>query len=66
MSLCIPLNVLFLLYLSKARPYSFKYKKKRFRNYIVIFNEGSLILFEFMMLVLGILDRDNKSAFEKE
>ena len=66
MSLCIPLNVLFLLYLSKARPYSFKFKKARLRNYIVIFNEASLIIFEFMMLVLGILDRDKKSAFEKE
>ena len=66
MGLCIPLNVLCLLYFIRARPYSFKYKKRRFRNYIVIFNEVSLILFEFLMLALGILDRDKKSSFEKE
>ena len=66
MSLCIPLNVLCLYYFSKARPYSFKFKKRRLRNYLVIFNEVSLILFEFMLLVLGMLDQDNKSAFEKE
>lgn len=66
LGLCIPLNVLFLLYLSRARPYSFKYKKKRFRNYIAIFNEVSLLMFEFLMVALAILDRDQKTAFEKE
>ena len=52
LGLCIPLNVLFLLYLSRARPYSFKYKKRRFRNYLAIFNEVSLILFEFLIEVV--------------
>ena len=45
MGLAIPLNTLFLLYIIKSRPYSFKFKKKRFRNYIAIFNEVSLIIF---------------------
>jgi hypothetical protein len=38
MSLAIPLNVLALLYFSKSRPYTFKFKKYRIKNYIVIFH----------------------------
>lgn len=66
MSLCIPLNVLCLLYFIKARPYSFKFKKRRFRNYIAIFNEATLIIFEILMLALGMLHRDGFSAAQKQ
>ena len=38
MSLCIPINILSLLYFIKSRPYSFKFHKRRIRNYIAIFN----------------------------
>ena len=66
MSLCIVLNTACLLYFSRARPYSFKFKKRRIKNYIAIFNEVALIIFEFLMLVLAILNRDKVSNTEKE
>ena len=66
MSLCIILNIACLLYFSRARPYSFKFKRRRIRNYIAIFNEVALIVFEFLMLALAILDRDGGTAIEKE
>ena len=43
MSLCIPLNVLTLLYFCRARPYSFKISKYRIKNYFVIFEEVALL-----------------------
>ena len=66
MSLCVILNTACLLYFSRARPYSFKFKKRRIRNYIAIFNEVALIAFEFLMMALAILDRDGATAIEKE
>lgn len=66
MSLCIPLNVACLLYFSRARPFSFKFNKRKIRNYVAIFHEVALIFFELLMLVLGIMDRDLKTAYEKE
>jgi hypothetical protein len=66
MSLCIALNVACLLYFSRARPFSFKYRKRKLRNYIAIFHEVSLIIFEFLLLSLGIMDRDMKTAIQKE
>ena len=56
MGLAIPLNVLTLLYFIRARPYSFKFRKYRIKNYLVIYHEVALILFEFLMLTLGIKD----------
>lgn len=38
MGLCIPLNVLVLLYFCKARPYSFKFKRFRVKNYFAIYH----------------------------
>lgn len=38
MAMCIPLNVATLLYFIRARPFSFKYKKRRIRNYIAIYH----------------------------
>jgi hypothetical protein len=66
MALCIPLNVLCLLYFSRARPFSFKYRKRRVRNYIAIYHEVALIIFEILMLVLGIMDRDLSSSSSKQ
>jgi len=66
MGLCIPLNVLALLYFCKARPYSFKFKRYRIKNYIVIYHEVCLIIFEFLMLTLGIKDSVGATALEKE
>lgn len=66
LSLCIALNVACLLYFSRARPFSFKYRKRRIRNYIAIFHEVALIGFELLMLALAILDRDLKTSFEKQ
>ena len=65
MSLCIALNVASLLYFSRARPFSFKYRKRKIRNYIAIFHEVALIIFELLLLALAILDRDLKSSVEK-
>lgn len=56
MALCIVLNYACFLYFVRYRPYSFKYKKRRIRNYIAIFHEIALIVFEILMLILGILD----------
>ena len=66
MSLCIVLNIACLLYFSRGRPYSFKFKKRRIRNYLAIFNEAALIFFELLMLILAIMDRDGKTAAEKQ
>lgn len=38
MSLCIPLNILCLMYFSRIRPYSFKFMNKRIRNYTAIYH----------------------------
>lgn len=45
MGLAIPLNILTLLYFSRSRPYTFKFKKYRIKNYIVIYHEVCLIIF---------------------
>lgn len=66
MGLAIPLNILTLLYFSRARPYTFKFKKYRIKNYIVIYHEVCLIIFEFLMLSLGVKDSAGATAAEKE
>lgn len=65
MGLCLPVNVLCLMYFIKARPYSFKFRKRRLRNYIAIFHEAALLIFELLMLILGVYDKNMLSAFEK-
>lgn len=65
MGLAIPLNVLTLLYFCRARPYSFKFSKYRIKNYVAIYHEVALIIFEFLMLTLGIKDSANALPAEK-
>ena len=45
MGLAIPLNVLTLMYFCRARPYTFKFRKYRIKNYLVIYHEVALIIF---------------------
>jgi Mn2+/Fe2+ NRAMP family transporter len=59
MSLCLPVNVITLLYFIKAKPYSFKQKNYRIKNYIAIYHEACLIIFELLMLGLGLLQKNN-------
>jgi hypothetical protein len=66
MGLAIPLNVLTLLYFSRARPYSFKFQRYRIKNYVVIYHEVCLIIFEFLMLTLGIKASAGATAADKE
>jgi hypothetical protein len=66
MALAIPLNVLALMYFAKARPYSFKERKYRIKNYLAIFNEAGLIIFEGLMLGLGLLQKNGATPDEKE
>ena len=66
MAVAIPLNVLALLYFSKARPYSFKERKYRIKNYIAIYNEICLIIFESLMLGLGIMQKNLAASTAKE
>ncbi len=56
MSLCIPLNVLTLLYFCKGRPYTFKFRHYRIKNYVAIYHEACLIIFVLLMLILVIKD----------
>jgi hypothetical protein len=58
-SLMIVVNIPVVLYLIKARPYRFKYRRLRIRNYMAIFNEVMLIGFEIGLLVFALMDRDN-------
>lgn len=62
MGLCIPLNVLVLMYFSKARPYSFKFKHYRIKNYFAIFHEICIIILELLLLALGEKDKNNATA----
>ena len=66
MGLAIPLNVLTLMYFCRARPYTFKFRKYRIKNYLVIYHEVALIIFEFLMLTLGIKDTAGALPAEKE
>jgi len=45
MALAIPINFLALLYFSRAKPYSFKEKKYRIKNYIAIYHEACILIF---------------------
>lgn len=62
LSLMIVVNLPVTLYLIKARPYRFKYRRLRIRNYIAIFNEVVLIGFEIGLLVFALMDRDGASS----
>ncbi len=62
MSLAIPLNFLTLLYFIRVKPYSFKYKNYRIKNYIAIYQEVCLLIFELLLLILGVMHRDNISV----
>jgi hypothetical protein len=66
MGLCIPLNILVLLYFCKARPYTFKFNHFRIKNYFAIFHEASIIIFELLLLILGMQDQNNATPTEKE
>ena len=65
MALAIPLNVLALMYFAKARPYSFKERKYKIKNYIAIYNEACLVIFEGLMLGLGLLQKNAATPTEK-
>ena len=65
LSLLIVVNVPVAFYLIKARPYRFKYRRLRIRNYIAIFNEVMLIGFEIGLLVFALMDRDGATAATK-
>lgn len=65
LSLMIVLNVAVAFYIIKARPYRFKYRRLRIRNYIVIFNEVCLIGFEIGLLVFALMDKDGVAAATK-
>lgn len=45
MALAIPLNVLTLMYFSKAKPFTFKFKHLRIKNYFAIYHEVCIIIF---------------------
>lgn len=51
----ILLNFAVLLYFIRMRPYNFSFKNFRIKNYIAIYHEACLLLFEFLMLILVIL-----------
>lgn len=62
MGLCLPLNILVLLYFCKAKPYTFKFKHLRIKNYFAIYHEACLIIFELFMLILGVKDKNNATS----
>lgn len=66
MGIAIPFNILVLYYYSKARPFSFKFKKYRIRNYFAIYHQSCLIIFEMLMLALGLIVEKGGSISEKE
>lgn len=66
MSLCLALNFLTLLYFCKARPYTFKFRRYRIKNYIAIYHEACLIILELLLLVFVIKDRNKATSAEKE
>lgn len=55
MGLAIPINILVLLYYIRARPYSFKVKHYRIKNYLMIINCICLIVLEMLLFGLGSL-----------
>jgi hypothetical protein len=66
MALCLALNALTLLYFCKARPYTFKFRRYRIKNYIAIYHEACLIILELLLFVFVVKDRNKATAAEKE
>jgi len=65
MGVCIVINLLVLLYLAKARPYSFKFKHLRIKNYFAIYHEVCYIGLEILLLIMGGKEKDGASSAQK-
>lgn len=59
--LLIVVNVAVAMYVIKARPYRFKWRRMRVRNYLAIFNEVTIVGFEIGLLVFALMDQDGVS-----
>jgi hypothetical protein len=66
MGLALVLNTLTLFYFAKTRPYTFKFRKFRIKNYVVIYHEACLIIFELLMLIFGVKNSAGASSADKE